>query len=63
MDINLGSKIKEILAKYPQIKSKLAEISPKFKFAGSFLGKLFSNDTVESIAKKINIDQIGRAHV
>ena len=38
MNITRDSKLKDILAEYPQIKERLTEISPKFKMLSTPMG-------------------------
>ena len=55
MDITKDTKLKDILAAYPQIKEKLTEISPKFKMLSTPMGKvMLGKATVADMSEKID---------
>ena len=52
-----NSKLKDILAEYPQIKERLTEISPKFKMLSTPMGKvMLGKATVADMSEKSGVD-------
>lgn len=57
MDITKETKLKELLADYPQIKEKLAEINPKFKMLNTPMGKvMLGKANVGDMSEKSGMD-------
>ena len=57
MNITKETKLKELLAAYPQIKEKLAEINPKFKMLNTPMGKvMLGKATVGDMSEKSGMD-------
>ena len=57
MNITKETKLKELLAAYPKIKEKLAEINPKFKMLNTPMGKvMLGKATVGDMSEKSGMD-------
>ena len=57
MNITRDSRLKDILAEYPQIKETLTEISPKFKMLSTPMGKvMLGKATVADMSEKSGVD-------
>ena len=57
MDITKETKLKELLAAYPQIKEKLSEVNPKFKMLNTSMGKvMLGKATVGDMSEKSGMD-------
>ncbi|MBR1710727.1 MAG: DUF1858 domain-containing protein [Clostridia bacterium] len=57
MDITKETKLKELIAAYPQIKEKLSEINPKFKMLNTPMGKvMLGKATIADMSEKSGMD-------
>ena len=57
MMINETTKLQDLLKKYPDLKSKLTQISPKFKMLSTPLGKIMlEKATIAEMSKKSGIE-------
>lgn len=56
MEITKDTKLKDILEEYPQLRSILPEINPKFNMVNSPMGKIMINKvTIADMSKKSGI--------
>ena len=57
MELNRDTKLKEIVSAYPSLKTRLAEINPKFSLLNSPIGKvMIGKVTISDMSQKNGMD-------
>ena len=57
MELNSDTKLKDILSAYPSLKTRLAEISPKFSILTSPIGKvMIGKATISDMSRRSGTD-------
>lgn len=57
MELNRDTKLKEIVSAYPSLKTRLAEINPKFSLLNSPIGKVMIDKvTISDMSQRSGMD-------
>lgn len=57
MELNRDTKLKDIVSAYPSLKTRLAEINPKFSLLNSPIGKvMIGKVTISDMSQKSGMD-------
>ena len=57
MELNRDTKLKDIVSAYPSLKSRLAEINPKFSLLNSPIGKvMIGKVTISDMSQRSGMD-------